>query len=340
MPCVHDGCTRTVTKKITNTMWVCDTHFPEVIYFHQNKPDKAIAAGADLLRRRFERLVSNPDLLDQHMGVCGFAACVRLLLKYRPAKARELFEATFADVLTDPTATKPVFTTASGLKVRIPLASLLGGHSGHGGLWCKPHISADYYLCRAMIFVTEAQNSKLIDKSKTFSDLFEINNWYKAGHFAIDTKCLSSVIRDVLGMEVLSIAQLDPGAHSKAEKQPFGRISGQVTSPAGLAVRMAVLLGDPTVSMVTSVYGTEFQGPWNEASTSVELKGRATPDFASAPTKLRNRYTHWVMVDDKPPDLFTDEISVAIWTWAKKKTVAFNRDELHHYIREVIFVKG
>jgi hypothetical protein len=65
------------------------------------------------IQGRWAQLTAQPDLIDQDkFGVCGTTTCVYLLLQHNPAKALELFEATFADI--DPNLAGSVFQTAVG----------------------------------------------------------------------------------------------------------------------------------------------------------------------------------------------------------------------------------
>ncbi len=71
------------------------------------------------IQGRWAQLTAQPDLIDQdQFGVCGTTTCVYLLLQHDPAKALELFEATFADI--DPNLAGSVFQTAVG-QVQIPI---------------------------------------------------------------------------------------------------------------------------------------------------------------------------------------------------------------------------
>src|SRR5262245_52159152 len=73
--------------------------------------------SAAAIANRWAALQANPDQIDQdQFGVCGTTSIVYLLLRYNPARAIQLFNATFADLIPAHAGTQ--FTTANGQQVR------------------------------------------------------------------------------------------------------------------------------------------------------------------------------------------------------------------------------
>lgn len=339
-----DGC-----KRPGNT-YVCTlgkiAYLCAACYARQVRPE-LIKCGYSkaLIDKRIETLIGDPDELEQWMGVCGFAACVREMLK-RPTQAQDLFEATFHHL--EPGDYDKDFTLPGGGSRTIPFVELIGRAStATSGV--KSGYFVDWMLCRALVYVLKVVNISLYNREVKFSDTFNIADWNAVGHFAIQTDSLAYVASSICGLKVEGVLKQKYLSTVKAKREASPGVKKMTTSlkdpdvvARGLAMaQKAEAMLDGSRAMFTAVHTGHIYDGWTDGGVAdgVFTANASTGDYTAIDNPTDLPFNHWVIIDGATVSGDKKTVEVDLWTWHTRRNVTYPIEHLTKYLREAIFVK-
>lgn len=300
------------------------------------------------LDARIGELTGDPDKLEQWMGVCGFAACIREVL-YRKDQAQDLFEAAFHHL--EPTTYNNAYRLPNGTSVLIPFPSIMGRLSTAVNA-VKSGVFVDWILCRALTHVLKVVNRSLYNREVAFSDTFNMADWNEDGHFAIQTDSLTYVARSICGLKVLWVLKHDYLASVKSKREVSPR-NAQATASLdaesdlsrrglNLAKEMVFML-DGSTSMFTAIHTGHIYTGWTDNKATTPDSTFTTSASTGAYTPIDNTadlpFNHWVVINGATLSGDKKTVEVDMWTWHTRRKVTYKLEHLTKYLREAIFVK-
>jgi len=202
------------------------------------------------------------------------------------------------------------------------------------------------------MYLLNVKDNARYRRDVAFSDLFAIPDWFKEGHFALQTETVAFVAREILGLKVLWVLKQDY-ASTIATSRPTTPRLDQATAnlevegssyKKGLAMaREAEFLLDGSTAMFTSLHTGQIAVQWGDKSAvpdsvmSARLTGGTYHTGIDKPTVLP--FNHWIIIDSAKLSSDKKTLKTSLWTWHTRRTIDFNVDVITNYLREAVFVK-
>jgi hypothetical protein len=327
---------------------------------------------------RWGYLRAHPESLNQdQFGICGTSSCVYLLLRHKPAKAIDLFFATFADI--HPQFAGRVFTTAVGqVPVAIKfkylarryrlaeekqiLAAPIEGAAAQANAAAMPGVTAaaaaawgakvaaatlvhtdcfvDYCLSRALGYVLKKTAKNRYDGEKA-----GFNMEFDPGTF--DYRNITHFGNLALRTNNLAFILHDIlGANNvHIVYKQGGPAAGVALAPPTAGVHQTAFT---TVAQLQAEFNNRLAGPRSFAVAAVygNLVKDGHVDVVS-PGNVANpvlTYNHWIVINrlNLTPaggvaGCPNSHADLRIWTWAKNYKTRVCSNHLLSYIQDVIF---
>jgi hypothetical protein len=317
------------------------------------------------IAKRWSEILVDPGKINQDcFGICGFSSCLYVLLKHtNRAKAIELYEATFADVI--PAFAGKQFTPAEGAPQSINFEYL-------SRKYCASQIGAGYgttsffvYYCvsRAIGYLL-----KKLDQARYQAEKTEFNKEWgfsspgsvgppdyhaftRAGNLAARSNNLAYVLTKMLGAQGVCVWRKS-GATADTLAPPVGGVPVKQFSAAdGFLQIMKDNAAIPRSFAIVAVLantgpGREFPGPGVAQEIHVPSRGDSGKSGAAL------KYNHWVVIEStqrilananvgpqtslKPKTCQDEHIKMKIWTWAKIFEPTICKKNTLSYIQDVI----
>ena len=320
------------------------------------------SSGCD--RQALERNPRDPGKLNQDcFGICGFSSCLYVLLKHtNRAKAIELYEATFADVI--PAFAGKQFTPAEGAPQSINFEYLARKYcaSEIGAGYGTTSFFVDYCVSRAIGYLL-----KKLDQARYQAEKTEFNKelgfspgsvgppdyhaFTRAGNLAARSNNLAYVLTKMLGAQGVCVWRKS-GATADTLAPPVGGVPVKQFSAAdGFLQIMKDNAAIPHSFAIVAVLantgpGREFPGPGFAQEIHVPSRGDSGKSGAAL------KYNHWVVIEStqrilananvgpqtslKPKTCQDEHIKMKIWTWAKIFEPTICKKNTLSYIQDVI----
>ncbi len=300
-----------------------------------------------MLESRFKELTTDPDCMEQWMGVCGFAACIHEILgRKSQTQVKDLFEATFHDL--EPSSYDANFVMADGSSSTIPFVALIG-RASTALLAVKSGYFVDWCLCRALMHLLHVKDAKRYNREVTFSNQFNIPKWNEIGHFAIQTDSLAYLARTLLGLKVLWVLKQDYASTVKVKREStpqLAQASAALDDQSDLYQRglkmareMEYML-DGGTAMFTALFADHLTG-WGDSSVSDKaISSKVDGTFNLKEDDIVNLpFNHWVIINSAKLSSDKKFVEVSMWTWHNRRTITYPVKQVTKYLREAIFVK-
>jgi hypothetical protein len=299
-----------------------------------------------VLEDRYRELTTDPDCMEQWMGVCGFAACIHEILgRVSKTQVRDLFEATFHDLVSGYDA---VFVMADGTPSTIPFVELIG-RPATVALAYKSGYLVDWCLCRALMYLLKVKDSTRYAREVDFSNQFNIPKWNEVGHFAIQTDSLAYVARTLLGLKVLWVLKQDYARTVKVKRESTPQLTQASASldvqsdvyqrGLNMAREMEFML-DGGTAMFTALWADHLTGWTDNGVADTEIEATINGKFNLKEDDLVNLpFNHWVIINKAKLSTDKRSVTVSLWTWHTRREITYPVRHVTKYLREAVFVK-
>jgi hypothetical protein len=314
---------------------------------------------------RWNRLCNDATLVQQDcFGICGFSSCLYVLLMHtNQAKANELYEATFADVIPDFNGSQ--FTPAEGAPQTINFEYLTRKYfaSEIGAGWGNTVYFVDYCVSRALGYLL-----KKLDHARYQAEKTEFNKEWgfpapgslgppdyhaftRAGNLAARSNNLAYVLTKMLGAQGVTVWRKSGASADTLAPMVGGVPVKQFGTADGFLQIMKDNAARPHSFAIVSVLantgpGQEFPGP----GFTEEIHSPSRGDSGKSGAALK--YNHWVVIESaqrilanptvgprtslKPKNCEDEHVKMKIWTWGNVWEPTVCKKHTLSYIQDVI----